>query len=99
MRAAGDALDLLAVDVDHRGRIAAPGPAVGGTDGLHDALCEDLGQAALQPAHHRQAEPVDADVVVFPERDRRLQGGLSLLARALSGQSATTIDRVALAEQ
>ena len=77
-------------------------PARGRADRPHDPLLEHLGQRAAEPAQQRQAQPVDADIVVFPVAAGRLQRArlpLALPAARLDGEAAVAVDAIGLAEQ
>ncbi len=67
MAAAGDRLHALPVDLDPRGLVALPAPALRGADLVHDALAQHVGKRLAEAAQQRIAERVHPDVVVFVE--------------------------------
>src|SRR5579863_10037229 len=67
VRTAGDRLDGMALDRDDRITVAAPLPIARGANRLQHQFAEHLRQGPLPDAQQRQAQPVDADVVVLPE--------------------------------
>lgn len=65
MAAAADALHGLAVEYDPGIAIAIPAPGIGGTDGVHNILFDDLRQGSSPYAGGGEGEGVDANVIVF----------------------------------
>src|ERR1700735_1648222 len=93
--AAGDTFDGPPVDLDRRCAVAVPGPIRRRTDRLHDAFRTHLWQRATKATQQREAQPVDADVVVFPVLARRLQQTrLALETFSLDRQIAVAVDDI-----
>src|SRR5260221_3774211 len=100
MAAARDRFDRPAVDLDRRVAVAAPAPFRRGAKRGHERLAKDVRQRAAKEPQEREADAVDANVVVFPETPWRLQlPGLALAAAALEHEVAVAIDDVGLAPQ
>ena len=55
-----------AVDLDPGVVVGLPLPLRRGADGAHHRFAQHLGEGTLEHAEERQAQPVDADVVVLP---------------------------------
>src|SRR6267154_549577 len=101
MRTAGYRLHPLARDLDIGVTVAMPFPIGGGADRLHDELAEDLRQRSSPEPQQRQAQPIYADIVIFPEISGRLQVAMRplLAGGCASADAAVAIDQIRLAPQ
>src|SRR5215470_5170517 len=101
MRAARHRLHAAALDLDIRVSVAVPLPIGRGADRLHHKLAKHLGQGPPPNSQQGKAQPVDAHVVVLPERAGRLQVAMrSFFARTrTAADAAVAVDQVGLAPQ
>ena len=99
VRAARHRGQPAAVELDPRVAVRMPLPLRRGADRIHHRLPQHVGQRAPEPLQQREAQAVDADVVVLPQRAGRLQGAwLALLgaAEVALAEVAVVVDGVRL---
>lgn len=99
MRAARHRLHRQAAHLDPAIGITLPTPVIGGADGDHDSVGEDIGQRLAEDAHQGKGEAVHPHIIVFPMRAGSLQAAIALGGAAFGGELAATIDAVGLVEQ
>src|SRR5471032_754886 len=101
MRSARNRLHAPPVEFDPRVVVPNPLPVFTGAKRLHDRLAKHLGQWPAEQMQQRERELVDADVVVFPVRSRRLyppQVALVAIGRAAERHRAKVVRLVRQSE-
>ncbi len=102
MTAARDGFHRDATDLDGRIAIAVPLPARGRADRPHHRVREHARQRLSEEPQQREAQAVDADVVVFPVGAglaQRPERAFGIVGLALRLQVAVSVDEVGLAPE
>ena len=102
VRAAGHRGQPAAVELDPRIAVRMPLPLGRGADRTHHRLAQHVGQRAPEALQQREAQAVDANVVVLPQRAGRLQGARLALLRAAEvalAEVAVVVDGVRFVPQ